>query len=144
MPVQTLASNIREARKLRMMMWIASALPIGACAWGAWKQDIGWYALAMLGAGCAAAMQLWLRRYVTSLELDGDTLIVRTLAFGSTVHRIDRKRVGQRIYNSGPGRMGTYTSTDAPWIQMDIEGFRRPFVIDAPIEVLDLDKIKSL
>ena len=93
MPTQTLASNTRQARKLLVMTWICTALPIGACVWAAWV-DPAMFVIAAIGALWAVAMHLYLRRYVTSLELDGDTLVVRTAAIGSPVHRIPRARLG--------------------------------------------------
>jgi hypothetical protein len=71
-------------------------------------------------------------------------LLVQTAAIGSPVHRIPRARILARSYTSGPGRVGTYAPGASPMIKFRIEGFRMPFVIDADIEVIDLDGIRRL
>jgi hypothetical protein len=143
MAARLLASNNYQARKLRVLTWVFTGLALGACIWPFFG-DPAAFVLAPLGVLWAGAMHLYTCRYVTTLELDGDAIIVRTAALGSPLHRIAVSRLGRRTYHEGPGRYGTMASPDAPWITLRVEGFRVPFVIDTQIEVLDLNGIKAL
>src|SRR5687768_5938134 len=143
MPARLLASNARQARKLRVLTWSFTALAVAACIWPFFG-DPAAFVLAPIGVLVVAALHVYTTRYVTKLELDGDMIVVQTAAFGSPVHRFAVSRIGPRVYHVGPGRYGTHSTDDAPWITLPIEGVRWPFVIDAQIEVLDLAGIKAL
>ena len=144
MSSQTLASSTRQARKLRVLTWSLSALAIAACGWASTSMDPAALILAPIGVSFAAALHFYMCRYITSLELHGDAIVVRTAGVGAPVRRIARKSLGRRTYHSSRTRYGGPTGVDAPWITLHVDGFRVPFVIDAQIEVLDLSAIKRL
>jgi hypothetical protein len=142
-PTRLLAANTRQARKLRVLTWSFAGLALAACVW-AGSGDPAAYVLAPIAVMFAAAMHLYCFRYVTSLEVEGDVLLVRTAGLGAPLHRIARSKLGARTYHDGAARYGGEVSVDAPWITLRVEGFRIPFVIDAQIETLDLNAIKRL
>jgi len=142
-----LVANTRQAGKTRMLTVSFGALAVAACTWAvsgalAGAADPTACILAPLGLAVAWGMGLYSRRYVVSMRMTGDVIVLRTAAFGARDLSIPLERIGRRTFHEG--RYPDSPSMRAPWLTLHIDGFRVPFLIDMQAERVDLQRIQRL
>lgn len=141
----------RQLTKLRFLM-VFSVLCAAGSLWGGYHMlqsyglapadggklaplpvRLAWAAgITLLGVGFAAAMAVYVRRYVSRILLDParQELHLHTVGiFGSAEYTIAREDLrGARYYE---GKLDGDGAVDAPWYSLAVKGRRLPFLVDA-------------
>ena len=143
----------RQARKVVALTLGFSALAVAACGWAvstarASEPDPAAYILTALAVAVAFGVHLYARRYVVSMRLDADAILLRTagigLGAGSRELRVALDRLGRRSQHEGKLSLLDAPSVDAPWMTLHVDGYTVPFVIDMQAEHVDARRISGL
>lgn len=154
--------NVRQARKVRALLFGSTLLFAGGLYWaadlaqtyglspgdgGVLRPQSERLSIAALIAGLGAlplvGLCVYARLYLIRIEQDVAGLVLTTLGtFGPSTHRVLPGEVEKIRFHAGQLEPGS--SVHTPWLTVRVKGRRLPFILDLQAESIDREGLSEI